>query len=77
MTKPQTLEEAWFRLSAHPPCTDEMCSSCEIEEDAARALAQAVLEEAYDYDAKHNHRAINAGCCRYHDLQRQIEALGK
>ena len=73
MSKPQSLEEAWFRLSAHPPCIDEMCSLCEIEEDAARALLLLGLEEARAIDEAPT--MARAGL--YEKQQRRIEALGK
>ena len=76
MTDPQSLEEAWENRTQHQPCVDEECPLCRAEDDAIRAGYLAVLEEAYEYDAKHNHRAVKAGCCRYHDLQRQIKELG-
>ena len=67
MSDPQTLEEAWFRLSAHPPCADELCSLCEIEEDAARALALAAFQLGRQSPFWRSED----------DLQRRIEALGK
>ncbi len=46
-------------------------------EHAVRDFGLAVLDEAFSYDAKHNHKVIRDGCCDYHELHRRIEALGR
>ena len=72
-----TVEEAYGALlrafvSAAPGRT----SFGERASDAARALALAVLDEAFTYDARHDHKIVEEGCCSYHDLRERISKLG-
>ena len=47
-----------------------------IAVDAAM-LAVLELEEVFTYDQRHKHKTVEEGCCRYHDIRRRIEELGK
>ncbi len=68
-------------LENRPVCRTVLDRQSRIDEAWVSAdlgsIALAVLEEAFDYDAKHRHRSIHVGCCQYHDLRTRIEKLVK